>query len=40
MNKFLKNITFITMSIILILSPFKNVKADNLNDGSIDTYKC
>lgn len=40
MNKFLKNITFITMSTILISSPFKNVKADILNDknGSIETY--
>lgn len=38
MNKFLKNITFITMSTILILSPFKNVKADNLNDGTEDNY--
>lgn len=38
MNKFLKNITFISMSTILILSTFKNVKADNLNDETEDNY--
>ncbi len=38
MNKFLKNITFITISSFLILSPFKNVKADNFNDETEDNY--
>lgn len=38
MNKSLKNITFITMATFLILSPFKNIKADNLDDEMKDYY--